>query len=135
MAAYSFTLSELLIMAALVFLAGAIVVYLWVSIRGCQNDQQRKALENELDELRDYKLKVNAHYRETAQQFQQLTGQYRSLYEHMAHGASSLCDEETGEEIIQSLHSGLLEAAPQVRTDESDQATPDKHYLEEDRSK
>ena len=46
-------------------------------------------IQNELDE---YRRHVTAHFSETAQHFQALGEQYRSLYKHMAHGAEALCD-------------------------------------------
>ena len=46
-------------------------------------------IQNELD---DYRRHVSEHFSETAQHFQVLGQQYRSLYKHMAHGAEALCD-------------------------------------------
>ena len=46
-------------------------------------------IQNELDE---YKRHVTEHFSQTAQHFQALGEQYRSLYKHMAHGAEALCD-------------------------------------------
>ena len=46
-------------------------------------------IQNELDE---YRRHVTEHFSETAQHFQALGEQYRSLYKHMADGAGSLCD-------------------------------------------
>ena len=46
-------------------------------------------IQNELDE---YRRHVTEHFSETAQHFQALGQQYRSLYKHMAHGAEALCD-------------------------------------------
>lgn len=46
-------------------------------------------IQNELDE---YRRNVTEHFSETAEHFQALGQQYRSLYKHMAHGAEALCD-------------------------------------------
>ena len=46
-------------------------------------------IQNELDE---YRRNVTAHFSATAEHFQALGEQYRSLYKHMAHGAEALCD-------------------------------------------
>ena len=46
-------------------------------------------IQNELDE---YRRHVTEHFSETAQHFQALGEQYRSLYKHMAQGAGALCD-------------------------------------------
>lgn len=53
-----------------------------------------RELRDELNRLRkeydDYRAQVEAHFQETATLFNQLTGTYRSLYEHLAEGAQSL---------------------------------------------
>ena len=43
-------------------------------------------------ELDEYRRHVTEHFSETAQHFQALGQQYRSLYKHMATGADALCD-------------------------------------------
>lgn len=43
-------------------------------------------------ELDDYKSQVSQHFSTTSELFKQMTGNYRSLYQHMATGATSLCD-------------------------------------------
>jgi len=46
-------------------------------------------IQSELDE---YRRHVTEHFSETAQHFQAVGQQYRSLYKHMAQGAEALCD-------------------------------------------
>ncbi len=136
MTAYEFTLSELLIMASLVLLAGGLIGFLIASIRrGCGDDRKIVTLEQEVQELRQYKSDVSEHFRETASQLQTLTGQYRSIYEHMAHGAQTLCDDESGEEVLRRLHSGLLNDPPLVQAEKPEMESLENQDLDkEDRS-
>jgi len=43
-------------------------------------------------ELDDYRQRVTEHFAETAEHFESIGQQYRSLYKHMASGANGLCD-------------------------------------------
>ena len=71
---------------ALLFGLGAGLGY-WFS----RNREATKASDIQ-DELDEYRRHVTEHFSETAQHFQALGQQYRSLYKHMAHGADALCD-------------------------------------------
>lgn len=61
-------------------------------------------------ELGDYKENVTEHFQTTATLLQEMTEQYRSVYEHMASGAENLCDPESATEQIENLRAGLLPA-------------------------
>jgi len=54
-------------------------------------------IQNELD---DYRRHVSEHFSETAQHFQVLGQQYRSLYKHMAEGAEALCDSSQSDAML-----------------------------------
>jgi uncharacterized membrane-anchored protein YhcB (DUF1043 family) len=59
-------------------------------------------------ELGDYKENVTEHFQTTANLLHDMTEQYRSIYEHMAAGAQTLCDTERATAQIESLQAGLL---------------------------
>lgn len=68
--------------------------------------QERERVESE---LRGYRERVAEHFSETSQQLHDLTVQYRSVYEHLAKGASELCPES-----FEQLQGGLgLDALPE----------------------
>lgn len=60
-------------------------------------DRHAAKLEDELAHLKadfsDYRGKVDAHFVETSELFQDMTERYRAVYEHLATGARSLCSE------------------------------------------
>lgn len=117
---YEFTLIQLLLMFALVTVIGVIIGYLIVEVLGggTQNRKVRQ-MEQEIARLEAYKLDVNRHFQKTAGLLHQMTSQYKSVYEHMAEGAQHLCDEEAGDEILQSLQSGLLDEKHLMKVDAS----------------
>lgn len=68
--------------------------------------QERERVEGE---LRGYRERVAEHFSETSQRLHDLTVQYRSVYEHLAKGASELCPES-----FEKLEGGLgLDALPE----------------------
>lgn len=56
-----------------------------------------QALEEELRTAQSdhtaYRGKVDQHFRKTAELFEDMTGRYRAVYQHMASGAQMLCEE------------------------------------------
>lgn len=70
----------------LLFVLGAGLGY-WIS--HMREATKTGDVQNELD---TYRRQVTEHFSETAQHFQALGEQYRSLYKHMATGADALCD-------------------------------------------
>ena len=101
----------LLVAVALGFLLGR---------RTGANAKQFRALESELDaeqkahlrtrsESESYRKQVTDHFAETSERLHELTLQYRSVYEHLAKGASELCPEG-----FAKLEGGLgLDALPE----------------------
>jgi len=69
-------------------------------------------------ELGDYQDSVTEHFQTTAGLLQDMTEQYRAVYEHMASGAQNLCDQETAQSQIESLRAGLLPSSPGPGDDE-----------------
>lgn len=68
--------------------------------------QERERVEGE---LRGYRERVAEHFSETSERLHELTVQYRSVYEHLAQGASELCPES-----FEKLEGGLgLDALPE----------------------
>ena len=84
------------------------------------NAKKLRELESELDaeqkahlrtrsEADAYKKQVTDHFAETSERLHELTLQYRSVYEHLAKGASELCPEG-----FAKLEGGLgLDALPE----------------------
>jgi uncharacterized membrane-anchored protein YhcB (DUF1043 family) len=84
------------------------------------NAQKVRDLEASLDaeqqshlktrgEAEGYRTKVSEHFVETSERLHDLTLQYRSVYEHLAKGASDLCPES-----LTKLEGGLgLDALPE----------------------
>jgi len=60
-----------------------------------QAQERAESLERDLkckqDEINHYKENVTGHFTKTAELFNTLTNDYRSIYEHMAKGAQELC--------------------------------------------
>lgn len=60
------------------------------------------------EEMSRYKNQVTQHFQTTAGLLQQMTEQYRAVYEHMADGAQQFCDPNDATPQIASLRAGLL---------------------------
>ncbi|WP_251358039.1 YhcB family protein [Kangiella sp. TOML190] len=58
-----------------------------------RSKQLSDKLEQKEEELSELKSNVNEHFSETARLFTNLTEEYKSLYQHLAQGASKLSDE------------------------------------------
>ncbi|MCC5810830.1 MAG: DUF1043 family protein [Ectothiorhodospiraceae bacterium] len=80
--------------AWLLILAVGVVVAFVAGRMTAPGTNRTKALEHERDaatsELRRYREDVSAHFEKTATLFNQVTGSYRSLYEHLADGSQKL---------------------------------------------
>lgn len=61
----------------------------WLMGRAQRSDNANTQAEQALT---DYKQEVQAHFEETAKRVGQLAEGYQSVYEHLATGASQLCD-------------------------------------------
>ena len=76
------------------FVAGCLLTYLFVRL-----GSRTARLQRELDRLKaehaDYRRQVHDHFGKTSVLFQRMTGSYRAVYEHLARGCESLCDDDT----------------------------------------
>jgi len=71
--------------------------------------EERAAHDRARDEYEDYRKRVADHFTETSERLHDLTLQYRSVYEHLAKGATELCPEG-----FSKLEGGLgLDALPE----------------------
>jgi uncharacterized membrane-anchored protein YhcB (DUF1043 family) len=80
---------------ACILLLGVGLGYWWGTVGRRQEADKASDLQQELD---DYRRNVTEHFKSTAEQFQTIGKEYRKLYEHMAAGASSLCDKGLADE-------------------------------------
>lgn len=72
-------------------------------------DAEQQAHLRTRGEAEGYRTQVSAHFAETSERLHDLTLQYRSVYEHLAKGASDLCPES-----MTKLEGGLgLDALPE----------------------
>lgn len=83
--------AALAIVLAAICLAGGGLLGFLLGRGGGREKQRAEALEQEFE---DYKRNVTEHFGKTAEHFQSIGRQYRELYEHMAGGATTLCEED-----------------------------------------
>jgi uncharacterized membrane-anchored protein YhcB (DUF1043 family) len=103
------------LVVALAVLAGAFLVGLLVGRSRSRRDAERaRELEDRLqlaeDEMNRYRADVAEHFSQTSTLLRDLTLQYRTVYEHLAEGARSLCP-EAGTLLPTSLAEAALPAA------------------------
>ncbi len=85
----------LLGMALAVGLAvGALLVFLLVC-RSARVAKLREELERTRAEHEVYRRQVHEHFGKTSVLFQQMTTSYRAVYEHLADGCETLCNDAT----------------------------------------
>jgi uncharacterized protein len=77
----------------LVLFVGTVLAFIGGRLSAPATDRLKR-LEEERDrstsDLKNYQREVDEHFEQTGQLFDQLTGDYRSLYEHLASGANRL---------------------------------------------
>ncbi len=66
-------------------------------------------LDKALEEHTAYKASVTNHFHKTAELVGQLTESYKSVYDHLASGARSLCDRPVAHTAIRLAETRLLE--------------------------
>ena len=98
----SISIAELATMMVILALLGGIIGYVVGTDRA-----RRSGNQDALDALRresdDYRHGVSAHFQQTAELMQQLTGNYRTLYTHLAQGAGALCETPDGDPRLAAL--------------------------------
>jgi uncharacterized protein len=76
-------------------------------------------------ELQEYREQVQEHFTKTSDLFQNLTVQYRELYDHLANGAQDLCEPAPGTPMLGISDKGLLpQAAPDGTTGTTKTGSP-----------
>jgi uncharacterized membrane-anchored protein YhcB (DUF1043 family) len=83
--------------------------------------EERAAHDKDRSEYEAYRKRVTDHFSETSERLHDLTLQYRSVYEHLAKGASELCPEG-----FSKLEGGLgLDALPEESAPAAPPAGPE----------
>lgn len=72
---------------------GFVLAYLLV-LRDKRSRVLEKELEKQKAEFEDHLQKVDEHFVRTSELFQEMTQNYRAVYEHLAAGANELCSDE-----------------------------------------
>ena len=101
------------IIACLILVAGLVVGFLVGKSRTPDN-QRAKELEIQLraaqNQLQNYKQSITSHFKDTAELVNNMTRSYENVYNHLAHSAHKLCDDEMVRQQLQSLQQSLLDA-------------------------
>lgn len=79
---------------ALGIAVGALLVFLLVC-RSARVAKLREELERTKADHEIYRRQVHEHFGKTSVLFQQMTTSYRAVYEHLAEGCESLCNDAT----------------------------------------
>lgn len=88
----------ILVVAGIVLFVLGLGLGYWIAhFRGKREAVKASDIQSEMD---DYRRRVSEHFGETAQHFQAIGQQYRSLYKHMAQGAGALCDTTQSEALL-----------------------------------
>ena len=104
----------------LLFGLGLGLGFWFARIRGKRDAIKASDIQNEMD---DYRRRVSEHFGETAQHFEAIGKQYRSLYKHMAQGAGALCDAAQSEALLE--FAGGDAAAMTASSKEDPEAPPE----------
>ncbi len=108
-----------------------LVLGLLLGVVGTQLFERRKTGGRTVDdvqrEMDDYKEEVGSHFATTSELFRDMTEKYRDVYNHLAAGSQTLCED--------SMEHARLEFA-QTRSVEAsdDQATEDGNKVSEERA-
>jgi len=110
------------IMAALGIGIGGGVLY---TSRFSPASKRARELEETIEQLKTeqarYKDQVSQHFQKTANLFQDMTEQYRSLYSHLAEGAEALCSDKSRPPALDLPETPGISRAAAAVPDESDQ--------------
>ena len=83
------------IIAFVALAAGAVIGFAVGFGRRQDTAKEREALEQLRQEFDGYRDRVGEHFSRTSELFHGMTEHYRSLYQHLAEGATGLCDPDT----------------------------------------
>ncbi|MEM7543680.1 MAG: DUF1043 family protein [Pseudomonadota bacterium] len=106
---YYLSSGEISIIGFAAVVVGCILGYVAARVTQHQRGAARKveALEKQHSDYRD---SVTSHFQDTAELLEQMTAQYRAVYQHMADGAQSLCDVNGENPQLEQLQHGLPSA-------------------------
>lgn len=82
-----------------------------------------KSLQQANEEMQSYRAQVTAHFEKTATLFNQLTNDYRDVYEHLANSSNALCGVETAKLKSLTADKNVLEAKDSAATGTAKAAT------------
>jgi len=126
-----------LIVAIVTTLIGLVIGYFWGRIQARTDSEKKQVLQEQLQqnrhELEDYRRNVTEHFNSTAQLMQQMTEQYKAVYQHLAKGAQTLTDGDAQlltEGSSQRLPGG--DSSEVAATGEEEQAAPREKSVAED---
>ncbi len=107
---YVESMSNLIIVGLIALAIGAAVGALLTRSMSADNRKQRE-LERSLDKLlqqqKDYQHEVVEHFTDTAKLLNNLAESYRDVHNHLASGASKLCEDDAGN-ILRRLADGSI---------------------------
>lgn len=105
--------------------AGFLIGFLFLP----RDSQRVQALETELAETREaleaYRGRVNEHFQQTAELFEDMTERYRAVYRHLATSAAELCPEAPPALSFDSPRERLVADATGTPAPEGETAEPD----------
>lgn len=78
-----------------------------------------KSLHQANEEMRGYRAQVTAHFEKTATLFNQLTNDYREVYEHLANSSNTLCGAEAAKLKSLTADKNVLEGQSEKAEQES----------------
>jgi uncharacterized membrane-anchored protein YhcB (DUF1043 family) len=91
---------DTLLLTGIVTLAVGLAVGLLLSRRLNPDNRKQRELERSLDRLlqqqKDYQHEVVEHFTDTSKLLNNLAESYRDVHNHLAAGASALCDDQAG---------------------------------------
>jgi len=98
------------------FAVGGLVGYALSRAKSDNMGKVRELEQNLADaqqEMNDYKTEVGQHFGKTAQLFNNLTDDYRAVYEHLATGSQTLCGDKIAQIVSEVPEKKLLDAEPE----------------------
>jgi uncharacterized protein len=121
--------SEALVLAAIALVVGVLSGMVLRRASGRRQSARIRELETDLatsrEELERYRGQVAEHFTQTSRLLRDLTLQYRSVYEHLADGARTLCPEGTPLLDRSLAEAALPEVAPAPEPEDgSDNGSP-----------
>jgi len=100
-----FSLTTLLIIAAIAFTIGCLIGGITLRFTSPQ-EQQKRSLESKLqdteEQLKSYQQEVTDHFAQTAQLVNQLTQSYKDVHEHLASDALKLANVDISRQLLSS---------------------------------